>query len=90
MNRILITETESGSGAIVIKVDGILDRETVPVLSEVCERHIGRYREVRVNLEGIIHVTREGREFLQQQQKRLILVNPPLFLDLLKEETPQA
>lgn len=84
MGMIHITEKEREDGTVIIKVDGVLDWESVPVLREVCGRCQAERRKIQLNLEGIVHVTREGRDFLYQQREQVVLVNPPRFLDISK------
>lgn len=68
----------------VIYIEGVLDGETVSTLKEVCERRFKRGETVLVDLGGLDHITREGRDYLQSIHKKADLVNRPMFLKLEK------
>ncbi len=80
---IYIKETFSRDDSVIIQVDGILDGESINVLREVCHRHLGSKKHVYLNLQGLIHILREGREFLREMQGE-IQIHPP---DLVCLET---
>ena len=67
---------------VTIKVDGILDQGAIPVLEDVCERHLQAEKEVFLNLEEVVHITREGREFLRELAKKVRIHNLPEFIKL--------
>ena len=68
--------------AIAIVVDGVLDQGTIPILRGVCDRHLHEERKVLLNLEGVVHITREGRRFLHGIHDRVSIVNLPEFVKL--------
>jgi hypothetical protein len=82
MLRIRIRETFPDPDSVLISADGSLDEETISILRGVCERHWQDGREVRLDLDGLIRISREGMEFLNQIQGRIKLVNLPEFIRL--------
>jgi len=82
---IRIKEHILDNDTIAVEVDGILDHGAVPVLKNVCDRHLDRHRKIMLNLAGIIHVTREGRTFLYGLQERIRITNLPEFMVLENE-----
>jgi len=67
---------------IAIVVDGVLDQATIPILGGVCDRHLQNERKVLLNLEGVVHITREGRRFLHGMREKLNMANLPEFVKL--------
>jgi hypothetical protein len=70
---IYIKETFPDEDSVSIHVDGILDVETIPALQEVCNRYLNEERKIMLYVEGIIHISREGKEFLHQIQNKILL-----------------
>jgi len=64
---------------VAIHVDGILELESIPILENICEQHWQRGKKVQLDLKGLIHVSREGNNFLQNIQNKVTFVNPPSF-----------
>ncbi|MFH1114897.1 MAG: hypothetical protein V1792_13380 [Pseudomonadota bacterium] len=77
---IYVKQERLDEDAILIDVSGVLDEDAVPVLQDVCRRHLDRGRKVAVNLEGITHITREGRSFIQDIRNSVELVHVPEFV----------
>lgn len=82
MSTIHVREAFEGDDSVVIRIDGILDAESIPVVEEVCHRHLGRGRRVLLEVEGLLHISRDGREFLRQIQDQVIIENAPQFVRL--------
>ncbi len=79
-----VKENLLDKNTVNIDVSGVLDQTTVPVLKEVCDRHNDKAQLILVNLEGVIHVTREGRRFLQGLNRRINIINLPEFIEMEK------
>lgn len=77
-----INETDSGWDTVLLGVDGVLDQRSVPVLEEVCHRHLKGEKKIVLDLEGVLHITRDGRKFLQEIEDRVGIVNVPEFVKL--------
>ena len=69
---------------IAIIVDGVLDQGTIPILGGVCDRHLEEARKVLLNLEGVVHISREGRRFPHGMREKLNIANLPEFVKLEK------
>ena len=80
-----IKENLLDSNTIAIDVDGVLDQGAIPVLRSVCDRHLVDERKILLNLEGLVHITREGIGFLHGIHERVSITNLPEFIKL---ETP--
>lgn len=65
-----------------IQADGILDCESIPVLDNVCQRHLKEKKEVQLCLQGLVHVSREGRDFLKRIKTRIAIIDPPRLMPL--------
>ena len=77
---IYLKETQSGNSLVLIQVDGILDHESIPVVEKVCYRHLREKKEVRLSLEGLVHISREGRTFLQKMRQKIAIESLPEFM----------
>jgi anti-anti-sigma regulatory factor len=79
---IYIKEIFHDEHSVSIQVDGVLDAEAVNLLSDVCEHHVEGQKTILLNLEGLSHISREGRNFLKEVDSRGIAINFPQFLSL--------
>ena len=79
---IYIREEFCDSHSVVILVDGILDSSAVPTLKTLCERHLEKNKKVVLCLEGLIRVSREGGQFLQEIQQKVTIVDPSRLTEL--------
>jgi hypothetical protein len=77
---IYIKEANLKKNITTIEVDGILDDESIPVLKRVCEHHLASGKSVEIELSGIIHITREGRRYLQKIQGVVSIAHLPDFV----------
>ncbi len=79
---IYIKEKFVDDRTIVMKVDGVLDQDAAAVLSHTCQNRLQTKYSIILNLEGLVHITREGRTFLEQIQDGIRLENIPDFVKL--------
>jgi hypothetical protein len=70
------------SRSVAIDVDGVIDSGTIPTLEAVCQRYLNEGTRVSLNLESVLHITREGRRFIQVMQEKVHVVNLPEFMKL--------
>jgi hypothetical protein len=77
-----IKENPVDSSTVSLDVGGVLDHGAIPVLKGVCDRHLGAGRKVLLNLEAVVHITREGRAFLQAIQPKVSMANLPEFMTM--------
>ena len=82
MSKIHIKEIFPDKYSVIIKVDGVLREESLSILNDVIHRHLGEGRKTFLNLEGLVYITREGREFLKKVQTIIELVNLPPFVGI--------
>jgi len=71
---IYIREELINHDTIGMWVDGILDMESLPVMRDVCAHHLENHRKVIIYLQGVLHITQEGRDFLQKIQGKVTIV----------------
>lgn len=75
-----VKEHRLDTHTVAIDVAGVLDQAAVPVLKEVCDRYPETETLTLLNLEGVTHVTREGRRFLQKVGSKVNIMNLPEFI----------
>jgi ABC-type transporter Mla MlaB component len=83
-----IEETVLDHNTITIKLEGVLDHSALPVIQSVCERYLKSHRAIHLDLEGLIHITREGRNFLNEIKQNVSLTHLPEFMQL--ENSPEG
>jgi hypothetical protein len=79
---IYIKEKFVDNRTIVMKVDGVLDQDASAVLNHACQNRLQTKYSIILNLEGLVHITRERRTFLEQVQDGIRLENIPDFVKL--------
>ena len=67
-------------GHVVISVAGTLDRESLPLLQEVCERHLASDAEVELDFSELVNICREGIEYLSGIRRQVSLRDLPGFI----------
>jgi len=82
MSLVYIKKVFSNPHSVTIRVDGILDSESIPVLKKFCQRYFRGNKEVHLELGGLRHLSREGAEFLQEIEPKVVYVEPPKFVRL--------
>ncbi len=82
MSTIHIKEAFEDDASVVIRIDGILDADSIPIVEEVCRRHLALGRKVLLEVEGLLHISRDGREFLRHIQDQVVIENAPQFVRL--------
>jgi len=81
-----IKENFLDRNTVAIVVDGLMDQGTIPILRGVCDRHLHEKRKVLLNLEGVVHITREGRQFLHGIHEKVSIANLPEFVKLEQDQ----
>ena len=77
-----IKENVMDKRTVTIEVAGVLDQGAISVLESVCERHLTGEKSVLLDLEGLVHITREGIGFLHGIHQRVNIKNLPEFVKL--------
>ena len=77
-----IEETILDQNTIAIKLGGVLDQHAIPVIQGVCNRYIESHHAIHLDLKGLIHITREGRNFLNGIKQNVSLTHLPEFMQL--------
>ena len=66
-----IKENRRSASAVDIKVDGILDTDSVATLETVLQRNLTLNKDILLQLQGIIHIDRDGMDFLKKHRNRI-------------------
>jgi ABC-type transporter Mla MlaB component len=88
MFKIHIQENFPNPHSVIILADGSLDDETIPILRNVFERHWVNGKKIKLDLEGLIRISREGMDFLNEIQGKIQFLNIPKFIRLNEENFP--
>ena len=93
MSLFYVKKVFSNQHSVTIRVDGILDSESIPILKKFCQRYFRGNKEVHLQLGGLRHLSREGVEFLQEIGPKVLYVEPPKFVrlkDHKRNEDPEG
>ena len=70
---IYIKEIRGGKNSVTIQIDGSLEPESLTILKEICQRHLVTNERVTLNLEKLLHICREGMNYLDEIKERVII-----------------
>ncbi|MBU2549361.1 MAG: hypothetical protein KKB20_13165 [Proteobacteria bacterium] len=79
---IYIHETFFDPDRVMIKVEGRVDRESLPSLREICDPHLKSGKRVSLDLKDITHINKEGLDYFGEIRDRVTFVDIPQFLKL--------
>jgi hypothetical protein len=90
MSMIYIKEIYSNDRLVVIQVDGILDSNSISVLASACERHLRENKIIELDLRELLHISREGRDFLKKVQQEGVRVEYPELIGFEEKNLKRA
>lgn len=69
---------------VAITIEGKLDRISLPILREVCQRHLdaSRRKSIVLEIKSLSGISLEGKQYLKGIQNRVCLRNLPEFLKM--------
>ncbi|MBW2370040.1 MAG: hypothetical protein JRH15_19380 [Deltaproteobacteria bacterium] len=82
-----INESHTEPDVVSIKMDGILDGNSIQTLLEIMNRNLDADKQVILDLGGTMHVDREARETLRKYRNRISLKGLSEFLRMEIEYT---
>ncbi len=79
-----IDETRLDDSNVAIRVQGNLDRNTLPTLIQVCRQYFDPQcnDKVSMNLEELIHCCKEAKSYLKEISGQVTYVGLPEFMKL--------
>ena len=77
-----IEEKFLDENTVAIKLGGVLNQSTIPVIKGVYDRYRENHHIIYLDLKGLIHITREGRDFLNKIKQQVRLTHIPGFMQL--------
>ncbi len=77
-----ITESDISHNSVVVVVDGTIDRNSLPILQKVCEKHFKQKKKIVISLQGLVHIDFEGRKHLMTIKDKVRFDGLPEFLKL--------
>ncbi|MCB2188948.1 MAG: STAS domain-containing protein [Deltaproteobacteria bacterium] len=80
---IYIAEINLPKKKVFIRVEGRLDRASLPALRKVCLQHLEDGLKVQLDLSGLNYVGMEGRDFLLSIKEKIKLVGRSQYLQQL-------
>lgn len=72
----------TGPKTTVLRLEGRLDRRSLPILAKVCEKNLKKEETVILNMEGIDHISKEGRDYLKSIKSRVQFVSLSEYLKI--------
>ncbi|MBW2369319.1 MAG: hypothetical protein JRH15_15725 [Deltaproteobacteria bacterium] len=77
-----IEEIFTNERSVSIRVDGILDSESLKTLTEVMQLNLQEKMNITLNLSGLIHADREGKAYLEKLRDQVMFEGLSEFLKL--------
>jgi|APSaa5957512622_1039677.scaffolds.fasta_scaffold89825_1 hypothetical protein len=79
-----IDETRLDDSNVAIRVQGNLDRNTLPTLKQVCRQYFDPQcnDNVSMNLEELVHCCKESKSYLKEISDQVTYVGLPEFMKL--------
>ena len=84
---IYIEEAFTAKEDVVLRVEGGLDRVSLPDFRRLCTRHLQANRKVQIDLGQINHICKEGRDFLRSIKHEVQLTGLNKYLEMDIHET---
>jgi hypothetical protein len=85
MALIRVKEIFPDNHSVKIHVDGILNRDSLPILKDVCAHHLQLERNIWLDLDGVTRISREARDFLREIRSRILGLTLPASLDMVSQ-----
>jgi len=79
---IYISESEADASNVTIKVEGSLNRESLPVFQEVFAKHMEAKKWIAIDLGGIMGLDRNAKAWLKEIKRSVKFVDMPAYLKL--------
>jgi len=78
-----IDEIFPDANTVVMQIEGSIDRDAIVSLKEMCKKYLqARHIKISLDLESLLHITKEGKEFLEEIRGEVAFSNVPEFLKL--------
>jgi hypothetical protein len=76
---IFVKEHFLDHNTVEIRMEGILDSDSIPVIRKVVDQYITGGKKIILNNHGLIHISREGKEFLKNIATQGIITSIPNY-----------
>ncbi|MBI5603095.1 MAG: hypothetical protein HY879_07045 [Deltaproteobacteria bacterium] len=86
---IRIEEHFNKTETVELRVEGRLDRESLPALRQVCARHLEAGKKVRLHLGGLNHTGQDGLDFLRSIRDRVLFLELNEYFKMAIYDTDQ-
>ncbi len=77
---VYISQSHPDRDSVIIKVEGTLDNEALPILEKVYRENLKSRKRIAIDLGKISSVGRAGTDFLCQIQDRTQYIDIPVYL----------
>jgi anti-anti-sigma regulatory factor len=85
-----IEESFDNDESVLLRIEGRLDRESLPALRRVCEGHLEANRAVQLHVGGVDHIGKEGRDFLRSIREKVSLLGLNEYLKMAIHDVDQG
>lgn len=89
LSMIRIEEHFNKTETIELRVEGRLDRESLPALRQVCARHLEAGKKLRLHLGGLNHIGQDGLDFLRSIRDRVLFLELNEYFKMAIHDTDQ-
>lgn len=79
---IYLTDSYPDKRSVVIKLEGMLDSESLPVVEDAYRKNLKSGKKITIDLESVSSIDRDGRNFLVQIQNEVQYVGLPPYIQM--------
>jgi ABC-type transporter Mla MlaB component len=83
---IYFKETFTEDGDVFIRIEGEVNNAAMPVLRDLCAGHLGKKRNLSINLENVSRIDSEGLVYLRSIRSQVRLDGLSQYLKLELDE----
>lgn len=77
-----IDTIQTDANTTTLQLEGRVDRQSLAVLAGTCENILQKEETVVLNMKGIDHISKEGRDYLQTIKSQVRFVNLSEYLKI--------
>ena len=87
---IRIEEIFKTEDAVILRIEGRLDREAFPAFRQMCEGYLKVGKKVQFNLSGLFHIGQDGLNFFRSIRDQVIFLELNEYLKMaIQNDHPQ-
>ena len=79
---IYVSQSYPDKGSVIIKVEGSINDETLPVFQDVYNKHVSADKRIAIDLKRIVGVGKQAKTFLKSIHSTVRFIDMPEYLKM--------